>query len=326
MADESDMADLAAAASRLEAFAGKDLGQTISSLEGQMRSACRSRCKELLTELALSNDLLTAALLFKRAAGQIHVMIHAIGMLLLLPELLDEDERVEHVSLGAGTGGSSFDLETSRRVGEFKFIQWRGRDAVRQNALFKDFFCLAEHDTKKSKFLYVTGEEKPRKFFRERRSIDSVCQSPKLRSAFDSKYGGRFSIVADYYKFRENDVHLFDVEPILTRLGIPAALLRQATGSADERSTTDQTPRRKKSSRYFLLGHPATAVIRWMGANGWSFANCKAVLKASGLSQISDHTIRAQRSAGKKGERGPAAPLTTVQVDELIEARNRLDS
>lgn len=43
-----------------------------------------------------------------------------------LPHILEPDERVESVSLGAGNTGRDFDLETNVRVAEFKFIHWRG--------------------------------------------------------------------------------------------------------------------------------------------------------------------------------------------------------
>ena len=38
----------------------------------------------------------------KRLAGQINVTIHALGILLCLPHILEPSERVEPVSLGAG--------------------------------------------------------------------------------------------------------------------------------------------------------------------------------------------------------------------------------
>ena len=52
----------------------------------------------------------------KRLAGQINVTIHALGILMCLPHILEPDERVESVSLGAGNTGRDFDLETNVRV------------------------------------------------------------------------------------------------------------------------------------------------------------------------------------------------------------------
>ncbi|WP_283814259.1 hypothetical protein [Bradyrhizobium aeschynomenes] len=44
--------------------------------------------------------------------------------MLCLPHILEEGEIVDYVSLGAGNTGRPFDLETNRRIAEFKFIHW----------------------------------------------------------------------------------------------------------------------------------------------------------------------------------------------------------
>ena len=80
----------------------------------------------------------------------------------MLPHILEPDERIEYVSLGAGNTGKAFDLETDRRNAEFKFINWRGgSEAIRENTLFKDFYLMAEHETHKLKFLYVLDTKHP---------------------------------------------------------------------------------------------------------------------------------------------------------------------
>jgi hypothetical protein len=66
--------------------------------------------------------LAAAAAALKRLAGQINVFIHATGILLCLPHILEPGESVEHVSLGAGNTGRECDLESNYRITEFKFI------------------------------------------------------------------------------------------------------------------------------------------------------------------------------------------------------------
>jgi hypothetical protein len=106
------------------------------------------------------------AALLKRVAGQINVVIHALGILLCLPYILELGEEIHYVSLGAGNTGRDFDLETNRRIAEFKFIHWQGGpETIRQNALFKDFYQMAEHATDKQRFLYVLGTGHVDKFF-----------------------------------------------------------------------------------------------------------------------------------------------------------------
>jgi hypothetical protein len=71
---------------------------------------------------------------------------------------LEPAERVEYLSLGAGNTGKAFDLETDLRVCEFKFINWQGgAEAIRQNALFKDLYLLAEASTAKRKYKTFSG-------------------------------------------------------------------------------------------------------------------------------------------------------------------------
>jgi hypothetical protein len=86
--------------------------------------------------------------LVKRLAREINVVIHALGILLCLPHILEPEETIEYVSLGAGNTGRAFDLETNKRIAEFKFSRWQGgAEAIRQNSLFKDFYCMAEYDS-----------------------------------------------------------------------------------------------------------------------------------------------------------------------------------
>ena len=88
--------------------------------------------------------------MIKQLTGQINVMIHALGILLCLPHILGADEIIDYVSLGAGNTGRGFDLETNRRIAEFKFIHWQGGpQSIRRNALFKDFYEMAEYETDK---------------------------------------------------------------------------------------------------------------------------------------------------------------------------------
>ena len=67
-----------------------------------------------------------AALLVKRSAGQINVIVHAVGILVALPKILEPGELVQSLSLGAGNTGRAHDLETDRRIDEFR----AGRDGA----------------------------------------------------------------------------------------------------------------------------------------------------------------------------------------------------
>ncbi|AHK02716.1 hypothetical protein X971_2855 [Agrobacterium tumefaciens LBA4213 (Ach5)] len=156
----------------------------------------------------------------KRLGSQINVTIHALGILLCLPHILEPDERVEYVSLGAGNTGRDFDLETNLRVAEFKFIRWRGgAESIRQNSLFKDYLLLAEHPTAKRKHLYLLGTEHALKFLRGGRALSSVLsRNDKLQKMFSGRFGETFRTARDYYAAHSYAVRIDDVSPWLSEL------------------------------------------------------------------------------------------------------------
>jgi hypothetical protein len=129
----------------LSKFTDQDLTRTLARIEGRVRGLSADDCDALLEQAGAGREVLAAAAEMKRLAGQINVTIHALGILLCLPHILEQGETVEYVSLGAGNTGREFDLETNLRVAEFKFIRWRGgAESIRQNSIFKDYVLLAE--------------------------------------------------------------------------------------------------------------------------------------------------------------------------------------
>lgn len=205
--------ELSQAASLLQAFSGPRLTQTLANVEASVRGLSAETCASAVASYGAQEQVLAAAAIMKRAAGQINVIIHALGILVCLPRLLEPSEAVESVSVGAGNTGRSFDLETNLRVAEFKFIWWQGgAETIRQNALFKDFYLLAEHTTPKQKCLYVLGTEYPLKFLNSNRSITSVLnRNVALQQQFQATYGDRFRTVREYFEMRRNEVAIYDV-------------------------------------------------------------------------------------------------------------------
>ena len=143
-----------------------------------------------------------------------------MGILTALPEILEENERVEYLSLGAGNTGRQFDLETDRRIAEFKFINWKdGSESIRQNSLFKNFYQLAEAETDKKKCLYVLGLIQSLKFFRGRRALSSVLsRNAVLAESVRSRYGNEFTVVNEYYEAKKELVRIVDLAPVLPAL------------------------------------------------------------------------------------------------------------
>lgn len=220
MNERSIKKNIADAVIALEKFATSDLTTKVSAVEASLRGVTGGKCVNAIAQAGADHNVFGAAALMKQAVGQIDVIIHVLGILLCLPHLLEHDETIEYVSLGAGNTGKAFDLEADRRVAEFKFINWRGGpESIRQNTLFKDFFLMAEHVTPKHKYLYVLGTEHPLKFFNGGRAFSSVLtKDEKIRSLFFKKYGDRFERVREYYETVKDRVAIQDVSPYVGSL------------------------------------------------------------------------------------------------------------
>jgi hypothetical protein len=202
----------------LARFTGPDLTTTLSRLEAAVQGVTASDCTGFLEEAGAGREALGAAAELKRQAGQINVTIHALGILLCLPHLLEPGEKVEYVSLGAGNTGRPFDLETDLRVAEFKFINWRGgAETIRQNGVFKDYLLLALHPTAERKHLYLLGTDHAVKFLRGGRALNSVLsRNDKLQRTFAEQFGDAYRTVGDYYAAHAGDVRIEDVYPWLS--------------------------------------------------------------------------------------------------------------
>ena len=209
--------DLIEAVKRVRDFETGDLTNLIASIEDQVKGTNLKTTRFLCASHNVDSALLDAAFVLKRAAGQINVTIHTVGILVSLPYILRDNETIESLSLGAGNTGRPFDLETSLRVAEFKFIDWKGgSEAIRQNSLFKDYYSLAECRTKKKRYLYVLGLDHPMKFFNGGRAIKSVLsRNNKLWDQFENLYGARFNTVKEYYDYRKGLVEIVDISDII---------------------------------------------------------------------------------------------------------------
>lgn len=209
--------DLTEAAIQLQGLDHGDLTSRLAALESFFHGQDSVSADALCDANGISEPMLEAAFVLKEAAGQINVVIHAVGILASLPHILESGETVESLSLGAGNTGRQFDLETTHRVAEFKFIQWRGgAESIRQNSLFKDFFYLAEAEIAKRRCLYLLELDRPLRFLNGRRALSSILtKEQRLRDDFRAVYGDRFSVARDYYDHRRDLVDLYDLTQLV---------------------------------------------------------------------------------------------------------------
>lgn len=214
------MGGLTEASALLESFLGGSLRKAVAKLQNSFAGLTKADARSQLGRTGVSMELLLAALLVKRHAGQINEIVHAIGILLSLPHILEDGEVVEGLSLAAGNTGKQFDLETTRRVAEFTFIRWQGgSEVMRQNKIFKDFFFLAEAETDKLRELYVVGTTHPSKFLKSKRALPQILKgNSKLGKAFLERHGDGMKTVSDYYLPRRHLVAIRDLGEIIPAL------------------------------------------------------------------------------------------------------------
>jgi hypothetical protein len=80
-----------------------------------------------------------------------------------------------------------------------------------------------------------------------------------------------------------------------------------------------------RGGQYRLFGFSVTAVLRWMGRQGWKAKEALAVLTALDTEHgclCNQGTVNIQVRAGAKGERGEPAPLTPTQAEQLEAVRS----
>ncbi|MBN2002849.1 MAG: hypothetical protein JXA21_05790 [Anaerolineae bacterium] len=202
----------------VETFKGDRLGATIVEMEKRLAQAGPETVAEHNRRSEVTPALLSAALEVKRASAQIDVVLHAVGILYALPHILNPDEVVESLSLGANNAGSNFDLVTNQRIAEFKFIHWQPKgNAVRNKTLFGDFFKLARVDTFKTKYLYLLDTYRPLRFLRGQHALQKALdRNQSLANDFAARYGDTYRTVGEFYTAHKDSIRLvslLDIAP-----------------------------------------------------------------------------------------------------------------
>jgi hypothetical protein len=148
-------------------LSGRPLTNVIADLEGALDGTRPGEAMSLVADAGVDAQLLSATVAVRAGVGRLNDLIHAAGIARALPYLLEADETVTNrPSLAAGNDPSRpFDLETDRRICEFKFSRWTGSDAMRKRGVFKDFVELAADTSGRQAYLYVPGG-RPGRFLR----------------------------------------------------------------------------------------------------------------------------------------------------------------
>lgn len=200
---------LASCVERIAQFSGGNLASKIAELEFDFAHLDKCQIAERLGSKSINRDLFEAARTIKRAAAQIDVVLHALGILVLLPSILRSGEEVESLSLGAGSSETKrFDLETNLRIAEFTFIEWQGNDNTRLQKFFKDFYRLSEFKSHKAKELWVSEDIYVLKYLRSNTSVRSATHKHRdVWEDFTAKYPD-IKTVSEYYRLHANEIVL----------------------------------------------------------------------------------------------------------------------
>lgn len=208
---------------RLAAFLARGrLTGVVSKLEHTLAQSDAAEAGEAVAAAHIDGELLTAALLIRRDLGRLNDLIHASAISLALPAILEPGERLANrPSLAAGNDPSRpFDLETDRRVAEFKLAVWSGTDAMRKRGVFHDLVHLAAETSGRRAELYVVGDA-PLRFLRG--SISSAAWglnrgADSTRALFLERFGPLDMPIKEFTAGPAGDVRLVDLADLLPQV------------------------------------------------------------------------------------------------------------
>lgn len=217
--------DLAAAVAVLSGFlTDRSLTSQLAQVEADLVEATALEASAVGARYGLSAELLASALAVRSTVGRLNDVIHSTTISLVLPKILEPGERVANrPSLGAGNDKSRpFDLETDRRVAEFKVAQWKGADTMRKRGVFADLVHLALDESDRRAQLYVVGDL-PARFLRTSAAKASWAlgrSSPHTRARFVERFDphGELS-VAEFTSGPAAHIELVDLRTLVPELG-----------------------------------------------------------------------------------------------------------
>ncbi|ROZ50623.1 PE-PGRS family protein [Rhodococcus sp. WS3] len=214
----------------LEFLTTNELTKHLSSAESAFAGSDMTGCADTVERFHFNEDLLDAALAVRQHVGRLNDVIHATVIARCLPLILEPGETVTvRPSLGAGNDPSRpFDVETDRRIAEFKVSQWKGADTMRKRGVFADLVHLALDPTERHAQMFVVGAL-PRKFLVASRSTAEWAlgrSSPHTRLRFEEKFGpaGGFT-VAEFTAGPAAHIEIIDIATLVPSLGLADELI-----------------------------------------------------------------------------------------------------
>jgi len=201
---------------------GGRLTSVVATLEHALDGSDASSAEAATREAGLQPELLTAALLVRRDLGRLNDLVRAAAIALALPRILEDGERLTNrPSLAAGNDPTRlFDLETERRVAEFKLAVWSGTDAMRKRGVFHDLVHLPAAPGQRRAELYVAGPQ-PLRFLRGSRSTAQWALNrgaDSTRALFLDRFGTLDIPVREFTAGPARHVKLVDLADVLPQV------------------------------------------------------------------------------------------------------------
>ena len=208
--------DLAAAVALIAPLLGAPggLGRRIAALEIDLAGKKRDTAAAIVAAHGLTPATFSASLLVREELGKLSDLIHATGIALALPHLLEPSEVLKTPSLAAGNDpGRLYDIETNVRAAEFKFARWtNGGNGGREKDLFNDVVLLAQAPKSLRAEVYVRGP-RPARFLAGRASArKQLKRSQAVLAVFDAQVGDPEITVAAYVSAYAGRVRVIDLE------------------------------------------------------------------------------------------------------------------
>ena len=207
--DDHDLA--AALAAVLPFLAAAPLTAAIADLEYALDGATADTVSVILKARGISADLLTGAEVIRSRLGRINDLIHASAIAVVLPHLLEPGEVLARPSLAAGNDPTRpFDVQTDRRVAEFKLARWDGHDAMRKRHLVKDLVHLAAAGTRAE--LYVVGA-RPLRFLKQTKASIAwaLNRFPSTHQLYGERFGDSGAAVSAFAATHAAHVRVIDL-------------------------------------------------------------------------------------------------------------------
>lgn len=211
------------------------LTDAIAALEKAMDGRKAEDVPSVLADAGVSIDLLSSAFYARARFGRVNDVIHATAIALALPHLLEPNESLKRPSLAAGNDPSRpFDVETDRRVAEFKLARWDGHDAGRKRQLFKDLVHLAAADVEgRVAELYVLGT-RPAQFLNETTATAAWAlnrMADKTKRMFEDRFGSMLVPIPTFVNGPAAHVRIIDLEQVVPELFTPQVFKLGRDGS-----------------------------------------------------------------------------------------------